>query len=249
MRPSLMLAVPLALANTGTLTAQSISDRVNAARDGIVRMSFAARPGVCGDGTGSTWTRDARHDMDTRRLCIAGPVRVAVGRDNGVTVSVRTRVGGEWSASRSETDLGSVSPQEAARYLLRLSRELSGRNAGEAMSGAVFADAGDISPELAQLVRDRDVGVETRKQALFWFGQGDAPTKDLVRLYDTLDARSLREHFTFVVSQRRDDEAIDKLIDIARGDRDPDIRKQAMFWLGQTKDPRAIKFFHDILVR
>jgi len=111
----------------------------------------------------------------------------------------------------------------------------------------VFADAGDISPELSRLVRDRDAGIETRKQALFWFGQGDASTKDLVRLYDSLDARSLREHFTFVASQRRDNEAIDKLIDIARGDRDSEVRKQAMFWLGQTKDPRAIKFFRDIL--
>jgi hypothetical protein len=117
------------------------------------------------------------------------------------------------------------------------------------MSGAVFADAADLSPELARLVRDRDVAIETRKQALFWFGQGDAPTRDLVRLYDSLEARSLREHFPFVVSQRHDDEAIDKLIDIARADRDPDIRKQAMFWLGQSKDPRAVKFFHDILVR
>jgi hypothetical protein len=116
------------------------------------------------------------------------------------------------------------------------------------MSGAVFANAADLSPELSRLVRDRDAGIETRKQALFWFGQGNAPTKDLVRLYDSLDARSLREHFTFVVSQRRDDEAVDKLIDIARTDRDSQIRKQAMFWLGQTKHPRAIKFFHDVLV-
>lgn len=243
-----LLAVPLSLAITGAASAQSIADRVNAIRDGTVRMSFAARSGVCGDGTGSVWIRDARHDADTRHSCIAGPIRVAVGRDNGVTVSVRTRVGGEWSASRSETDLGMVSPEDAARYLLRLSRELAGRNADEAMSGAVFADASDISPELSRLVRDRDVRVETRKQALFWFGQGDAPTKDLVRLYDTLEARSLREHFTFVVSQRRDDEAIDKLIEIARADRDPQIRKQAMFWLGQTKDPRAVKFFHDVLL-
>jgi len=197
---------------------------------------------------GSVWTRDARRDVDSPRSCIGGPIRVAIGRDNGVTVSVRTRVGGQWSASGSETDIGSVPPDEAARYFLGLSRELSGRNSNEAMSAAVFADAGDISPELGRLVRDRDVGPETRKQALFWFGQGDAPTKSLVQLYDNLDARSLREHFAFVVSQRHDNEAIDKLIDLARTDRDAEVRKQAMFWLGQTKDPRAIKFFHDVLV-
>lgn len=248
MRLRLQLAMPLALSSSGIVGAQSVADRVNAVRDGTVRMSFAARPGVCGDGMGSVWIRDARHDNEGRRSCVGGPIRVAIGRDNGVTVSVRTRVGGEWSAGRSETDLGVVPPNDAARYLLGLARQMSGRNTDEAMSGAVFADAGDISPELSRLVRDRDAGVETRKQALFWFGQGDGSTKDLIRLYDSLDARSLREHFTFVVSQRRDDEAIDKLIDIARTDRDSEIRKQAMFWLGQTKDPRAIKFFHDVLV-
>jgi hypothetical protein len=246
MRRALLLAIPVALGSAGALTAQSIADRVNAVRDGVVRLSFPSRPGVCGDGMGSVWTRNAR--SDTWRSCVAGPIRVAIGRDNGTTVSVRTRVGGEWSASQSETDLGRVSPNDAARYFLRLARDLSGRNSNEAMSAAVFADADDISPELARLARDRDVNIETRKQALFWFGQGDAPTKDLVRLYDSLDARSLREHFAFVVSQRRDNEAIDKLIDLARTDRDADVRKQAMFWLGQTKDPRAIKFFHDVLV-
>ena len=248
MRNGLLLAIPLAMVTTGALEAQSIASRVNGVRDGTVRMSFPARPGVCGDGMGSVWTRDARHDFDSRRSCVGGPIRVAIGRDSGVTVSVRTRVGGDWSASQSERDIGSVPPDEAARYFLSLSRELSGRNSSEAMSAAVFADAGDLSPDLGRLVRDREVGTETRKQALFWFGQGDAPTKDLVRLYDSLDARALREHFAFVVSQRRDNEAIDKLIDIARSDRDADVRKQAMFWLGQTNDPRAIRFFHDVLV-
>lgn len=246
MRRDLLLAIPFALGSAGALTAQSIADRVNSVRDGIVRLSFPSRPGVCGDGMGSVWTRNPRGD--SWRSCIAGPIRVAIGRDNGSTISVRTRVGGQWSAGTSETDLGSVPPEDAARYFLRLARELSGRNANDAMSAAVFADAGDISPELARLVNDKDVVLETRKQALFWFGQGDAPTKDLIRLYDGLDARSLREHFTFVVSQRRDSEAVDKLIDIARNERDAEIRKQAMFWLGQTKDPRAIKFFHDVLV-
>jgi hypothetical protein len=246
MRRGLLLTIPFALGSSGALTAQSIADRVNAVRDGTVRMSFPSRPGVCGDGMGSVWTGNARGA--TWRACVAGPIRVAIGRDNGTTVSVRTRVGGQWTAGASETDLGSVSPEDAARYFVRLTRELSGRNVNDAMSAAVFADAGDIAPELSSLVRDRDVRIETRKQALFWFGQSDASTTDLVRIYDSLDARSLREHFTFVVSQRRDGAAVDKLIDIARNDRDAETRKQAMFWLGQTKDPRAIKFFHDVLV-
>jgi len=27
------------------------------------------------------------------------------------------------------------------------------------------------------------------------------------------------------------------------------VRKQAMFWLGQSNDPRAVKFFEDVLLK
>ncbi len=52
-----------------------------------------------------------------------------------------------------------------------------------------------------------------------------------------------------MLSQRRDDPSLDKLIDIARRDPDTQVRKKAMFWLGQSRDPRAVQFFKDILRR
>ena len=42
--------------------AQSFASRVDAVRDGIVQMSFASRPGVCGDGNGSMWTQDNNYN-------------------------------------------------------------------------------------------------------------------------------------------------------------------------------------------
>jgi len=39
------------------------------------------------------------------------------------------------------------------------------------------------------------------------------------------------------------------LIDVARTSHDPEVRKQAMFWLGQSKDPRAVAFFEQVLKR
>ncbi len=45
------------------------------------------------------------------------------------------------------------------------------------------------------------------------------------------------------------DEGVPKLIEIARTNRNPVVRKQAMFWLGQSKDPRAVKFFEDVLTK
>jgi hypothetical protein len=37
------------------------------------------------------------------------------------------------------------------------------------------------------------------------------------------------------------------LIEVARKNTNPVVRKQAIFWLGQSKDPRAVEFFAEIL--
>ena len=50
-----------------------------------------------------------------------------------------------------------------------------------------------------------------------------------------------------VVVQSRDPAAVDKLISIARTDKDTQSRKKAIFWLGQSHDPRAIKAITEVL--
>ena len=72
--------------------------------------------------------------------------------------------------------------------------------------------------------------------------QGYMPLQQLVALGPRLEGRELREHFVFVLSQRRDDEAVDTLIAIARGDPDRELRKRALFWLGQSKSQKARDF-------
>jgi PBS lyase HEAT-like repeat-containing protein len=43
------------------------------------------------------------------------------------------------------------------------------------------------------------------------------------------------------------DEGVPKLIEVAQNNRNPVVRKQAMFWLGQSNDPRALAFFEKVL--
>lgn len=102
---------------------------------------------------------------------------------------------------------------------------------------------------LRGVLLDVHENLEMRKQALFWLAQGDLPTRELVSLYDRLPERGLHEHFTFVLSQRGDREATEKLIDIAQHDDDRDVRRQAFFWLGQSKDPRARAFLQEVVLR
>ena len=59
----------------------------------------------------------------------------------------------------------------------------------------------------------------------------------------------VKKKAVFALSQLPKDEGVPRLMEIARTNRNPEVRKQAMFWLGQSKDPRAIKFFEDILLK
>jgi HEAT repeat protein len=57
----------------------------------------------------------------------------------------------------------------------------------------------------------------------------------------------MREQVIFVLSQRGDKAAADKLVEIAKADPDRELRKKALFWLGQMDDPRVPEVLQQIL--
>jgi len=57
----------------------------------------------------------------------------------------------------------------------------------------------------------------------------------------------VRETAVFALSQRPRDEGVPALIRIVKENRDPDLRRKAIFWLGQSDDPRAIALFEELL--
>jgi HEAT repeat protein len=57
----------------------------------------------------------------------------------------------------------------------------------------------------------------------------------------------VRKQAVFALSQRPRDEGVPALIRIARTSREPEIVRTALFWLGQSDDPRALALFEEIL--
>jgi hypothetical protein len=218
--------------------AQSLDARVAGVRDGRLRLSFAARPGVCGNGRNISVSRSNR---DWESDCEHGPVRVVLTRRDGKVVDVDTYVGGHWRAASDARDLGTVSAPVAAHYLVSLR-----------VKGAVFpatlADSVVIWPQLLSLAKDGSAPHAVRKQAVFWLGQaaGEAATKDLATLADSSD-RDVQKAAVFALSQLHDGAGVPDLIRIARTHPDPAVRRRAMFWLGQSHDPRALALFEEIL--
>lgn len=100
---------------------------------------------------------------------------------------------------------------------------------------------------LLDIATDAKQDVDVRKKALFWAGQGGMPIADLASMYGRLSERELKEQVIFVLSQRSESAATDKLIDIAKHDPDMELRKKAIFWLGQRDDPRVRKLLEELI--
>ncbi len=99
-------------------------------------------------------------------------------------------------------------------------------------------------------VAETDTDRELKKQALFWLGQkaGKRSLNALNSAVDSNDADTeVQKQAVFAISQRSKDEAVPLLIKIAKTHAKPAVRKQAIFWLGQTGDERALEFFKEIL--
>jgi len=138
---------------------------------------------------------------------------------------------------------------------MRFLRDLFSRAHDEEIQSSIIqamaqAHTSESMHWLIDLARDKSLSIEARKNALFWAGQNGAELRQLVGLYDEMKGQTeIQNQLIFVFSQRRDGQAIDKLMDIATNDPDRDLRKQAIFWLGQSHDPRVQKFLLDLINR
>lgn len=128
-RRALVAASALALLSARTTSAQDareIAARVARASDGVIQMSFPARPGACGDGgniVGFSRALYIHPNVETHGSwsavnCVPGPAAVRLTIAGGTVTSVRTYVGTPKRALLGGTDLGDVRPQDAADYLL-----------------------------------------------------------------------------------------------------------------------------------
>ena len=166
---------------------------------------------------------------------------------------MRFYVGGQWRPAGSDViDLGMVPAREAADYLVSLAQSERGSMGEKAVFPATLADSADIWPALIKIARNPDVPRSTRNQSVFWLGQaaGDASTRGLTDIVaDKGVDREVRESAVFALSQRPRDEGVPALISVARTNKDPEIRKKALFWLGQSHDPRALDLFEELLTK
>jgi hypothetical protein len=251
-RATTLVCCALALASRAA-EGQSLADRVRGAGDGAVTFTFASRPEVCGDGERSVRVGRSYMGFDgdfQRHACEFGPVQVRVTTRNGVVERVESWVGSP--RTREGRALGTVGAAEAARFLLTLASRTEGGAAARAIAPAVFADSAQVW--LALLAIARDPSGRRRpasSEAAFWLSRfaaaaiGGHPR----RLDEDEDegTNDVKVHAVFVLSQLPNHEGIGPLLDVARSNAAIAVRQRALFWLGQSGDPRAFMLFESLL--
>ena len=118
---------------------------------------------------------------------------------------------------------------------------------------AIFALTQSKEPEaLDAVVRAAhdDKSPRVRGQALFWLAQRASQKTAQSAIAEAIandPETEVKKRAVFALTQMPSGEGIPLLIQVARTNQNAAVRKQAMFWLGQSKDPRALAYIEEVL--
>jgi len=269
----LTVAIALVTSSTPAVAQGTLAQRVSRAPDGVAHVQFASRSGTCGDGKDLIGYRKALFAQNFQSIgdwdapnCRPGPMRVALAISNGRVTRVTAYVGGDWPrTSERVTDLGVVSPNEAASYFFALVPQIErSEKRNRLLLPAVLADDPGAVPRLIALANDESRLQDTRRQAIQWMGllgdvkvvpvlvtfarQGGAgPTGgDIDDDTEAPGKKGLGTSAMAALSTLENGVGVPALIDLARNG-SAGMRASAVFWLGQTGDTRARAELHRVI--
>ena len=246
--------------------AQTLERRIASAPAGSVGFVFTTRPNVCGDGISITLSDDTSDGWTTRSTrrgthigrsmsnysepCQTGLARVVLKRTASAVSSVTVTVGGR--PERADTEIADVSSAEAAHYLLLVAPQLRLRSAENAVMGAAIADSALIWRRLLEIARDAKASESSRKASIFWLSH-EATAAALAGL-DTIATdddgdTAVRADALFHLANRPGGEGVPVLIRVVETSSNRKLRRDALWHLSQSGDPRALSLFEQLLTR
>ncbi|MCY4574882.1 MAG: HEAT repeat domain-containing protein [Gemmatimonadetes bacterium] len=118
------------------------------------------------------------------------------------------------------------------------------------------AESGElgVASWLLPVVVDVGHSEDVRAAALkAWSRQPSLDLEDVERTYEKLESAELRDQFLYALYEKAEsdeenaDAVIDKMVELARQETDPEVRRRAVYWLGRTGSERAAAFLQEIL--
>lgn len=163
----------------------------------------------------------------------AGGTRDQLRRANGAVSAIALHA--DPSAEHALEDLvAETQPEQTRRTAIS---GLAQRNDAHALSVVASVAHNDKSPRV-------------RGQALFWLAQRAGQKLAESAISDAIandPETEVKKKAVFALTQMPSGQGVPLLIQVARTNRNPEVRKQAMFWLGQSKDERALAFIEEVL--
>jgi HEAT repeats len=251
------LLAPLVVALASQANAQSLSDQVRAA-NGTVQVLYPSRPNACGDGLGSISNVMGRVEFSfydgrwnssngwRRRPCEHGPARL-----------VLTVVGGE--VTRAHVYVGPIPPPagdartisasagDAETWLGQMVEHGNARVASDLLLPLILVDGSEPWKLFLKLARDENRPADFKRSVMTWLSNAVSDHLGILSDVDRNDDDEMRAQAVYVLSQRPKAESVPALIDVAKTAAHPSARKAALYWLGQTGDPRAVDVYAELL--
>ena len=240
----------------GAASAQDAVARLNALREGTLTFQYPAQADVCGDGERFIGWRGSYYGNvtvgrgdDWRRRCVHGPMRVTFRKSEGEVTSLRVTAGPvEGDTVGATVNLGALSATQAVRVLMHVARTAPGKAAANTIMAARLADTVGVWREILVVARDQERPKSARREAALWLGwlAGDHVFGE--RGIGERE-KSEKQSAVFALSQLPNNSGVPDLLTVARTHRDPAVVRDALFWLGQSGDPRALDLFEEMLKR
>ena len=138
---------------------------------------------------------------------------------------------------------------EEMQYLRGLYGKLDAPRLREAILMSVSRiETADNTAFLTSVAKNQNETTSLRTTAIQRLGRMESvPVTEIAKLYDVADARDLRTQILYALGNRKEPEAIDKLIEVARKDTDPNIRRTAINILARSNNPRAVQMMKELI--
>lgn len=146
--------------------------------------------------------------------------------------------------------LGNARGQRGFEIVSRVVREDPSDKIREHAIFALTQNKDPRSLEVVASVAHNDKSPRVRGQALFWLAQRAGKKIAESAINDAIandPETEVKKKAVFALTQMPSGEGVPLLIQVVRTNRNPEVRKQAMFWLGQSKDDRALAFIEEVL--
>lgn len=256
MRLRISLAIVAAVGViSAPLAAQSLASRVTAS-DGVVQVIYPSRPTACGDGQGfignlfgsnHVFSGSGSSRNGWSAMCVRGPARVVATVISGEVTHVRVYVG-PVPPPTADVRTISVPASEASAWMGDIIAHGNTRAASDMVLPLIVADGPEPWGLLLKVARDENRPRDLKRNVMMWLSNG---VSEHLGLSDSDgasdDDEEMRKQAIYVLTQRPKNESVPQLIELARSLKHPGSRKTAIYWLGQSGDPRAVEVYAELL--